>query len=65
MRELEKVPFPSQYPWISSEFTVNLEITTKKEMPSSDQNGWRTAEMEMHLVREENEKVQQDRQRIT
>jgi len=38
MRELEKVPYPSQYPRISSEFTVNLEITTKKKkFPSSDQ----------------------------
>ena len=37
MRELEKVPYPSQYPRISSEFTVNLEITTKKKIPSSDQ----------------------------
>jgi len=37
MRELEEVPYPSQYPRISSELVVNLEITTKKEMPSSDQ----------------------------
>ena len=37
MRELEKVPYPSQYPQISSEFTVNLEITTQKKIPSSDQ----------------------------
>ena len=55
------------FPISTDFFGIGCELRNhhKKRNAKLWSNGWRTVDIEMHLVREENEKVQQERQRIT